>query len=633
MKKSILFILFAVHTTLIYAQQLSIIPEPVSVQQLSGTFVLKNNFSIGLSSPDKDSKRVGDYLAKKIALATGYTFTTGKIEKSTSIRLRLFNSKKRNAELGTEGYLLNVTPDSVSIVANEPAGLFYGAQTFLQLLPKEIESKSVVNNISWSSPCVQVKDFPRFAWRGMMLDVSRHFFTKEQVKQFIGEMVRYKYNRLHWHLTDDEGWRVEIKSLPKLTQVGAWRAERVGPWHEMSAPTADEPRTTGGFYTQDDIREVVQYAKDNFVEVLPEIDMPGHSLAFIASYPDISGTPGKYEVNSGERIIDWSLPGHPALIDNTISPANEKTYEYIDKVFTEVAQLFPLEYIHMGGDECSKNFWEKSEAIAQLMKKENLKDMNEVQSYFVKRVEKIIQSKGKKMVGWDEILEGGLTANATVMSWRGTKGGIEAAKLGHSVIMTPNTYAYIDLYQGEPIVEPPTYSMLRLNQSYKFEPVPEGVEPKLILGGQANLWSERLINWRSVQYMTYPRSFAIIESLWSPKENKNWNSFVKKVEKHFERFDAAEMKYSTAIYDCIFKPTKDTEGKLQIELGTEIEGLDIYFTFDETNPDNFYPKYNSPLSVPKDAVMLKVVTYRGNKQIGKQINMPIAVLKKRAKIQ
>ncbi|GHN00784.1 hypothetical protein WSM22_22730 [Cytophagales bacterium WSM2-2] len=535
-------------------------------------------------------------------------------------------------EIGKEGYLLNTYPDSVSIVANEPAGLFYGVQTFLQLLPKEIESKTPVQAL-WQAPCVQIKDYPRFGWRGMMFDVARHFFTKEQVKQFIDEMVRYKYNRLHWHLTDDEGWRIEIKSLPKLTQVGAWRAERVGHWAEFTPPAPDEPRTYGGFYTQDDIREVVQYAKDNFVEVIPEIDMPGHSLAFIASYPEIAGTPGKYEVNSGEKLIDWSLPGHPALVDNTISPANEKAYEYIDKVMTEVAQLFPYDYIHMGGDECSKNFWEKSEAIAQLMKKEKLKDMNGVQSYFVKRMEKIIQSKGKKMIGWDEILEGGLTGNATVMSWRGMKGGIEAAHLGHPVIMSPSTNVYLDLRQGDAITEPPVYATVRLTQSYEFEPVPNGVDAKLVLGGQANLWTERIISWRSLQYMVYPRSWAIAETLWSPKENKNWDSFITKTEKHFERFDVAEMKYATTLYDCVFNPKKDDKGKLQIELSTEVKGLDIYFTFDETNPDKFYPKYVSPLSVPKDAVTLKVITYRNGKQIGKQINMPIDELKKRAGIK
>src|SRR5258706_869913 len=466
-----------------------------------------------------------------------------------------------------------------------------------------------------------------------MFDVARHFFTKEQVKQFIDEMVRYKYNRLHWHLTDDEGWRIEIKSLPKLTQVGAWRAERVGRWAEFSPPAPDEPRTYGGFYTQDDIREVVQYAKDHFVEVIPEIDMPGHSLAFVASYPEISGTPGKYEVNSGEKLINWSLPGHPALVDNTISPANEKAYEYIDKVISEVAKLFPYDYIHMGGDECSKNFWEKSEAIAQLMKKEKLKDMNEVQSYFVRRMEKIIQSKGKKMIGWDEILEGGLTGNAVVMSWRGIKGGIEAAHLGHQVIMSPSTHVYLDLRQGDQITEPPVYSTVRLNQSYQFEPVPEGVDAKLVLGGQANLWTERIISWRSLQYMVYPRSWAVAEALWSPKENRNWDSFVTRTEKHFGRMDVAEVKYATTLYDCVFKPKKNDKGELQIELSTEVKGIDIYFTFDETNPDNFYPKYSSPLLVPKDAVNLKVITYRDGKQIGKQINIPIDELKKRAGIK
>ncbi len=625
MKKIILLAFFIVPLAGVKAQQLAIIPEPVSTKQLTGSFVLKNNCSIGLSPSDKDSKRVSEYLSKKISVTTGYSSTVGKIERATSIRLRTFNVKNKNTELGKEGYLLNVYPDSVSILANEPAGLFYGVQTFLQLLPKEIESKKIENNILWSAPCVQIKDYPRFAWRGMMLDVARHFFTKEQVKQFIDEMVRYKYNRLHWHLTDDEGWRIEIKSLPKLTQIGAWRAERVGRWAEMTPPTADEPRNYGGFYTQDEIREVVQYAKDNFVEILPEVDMPGHSLSFSASYPEISGTPGQYEVNSGEKMIDWSLPGHPALIDNTISPANEKAYEYIDKVFTEIAQLFPLEYIHMGGDECSKNFWEKSEAIAQLMKKEKLKDMSEVQSYFVRRVEKIIESKGKKMIGWDEILEGGLAKNAVVMSWRGMKGGIEAAHLGHQVIMTPSPFVYLDLRQGDAITEPPVYATVRLDQSYKFEPVPDGIDPKLILGGQANVWTERMISWRSVQYM-------LAETLWSPKENKNWDPFVKKTEKHFERFDKAEIKYATTLYDCVFNPKKDDKGELQIELSTEVNGLDIYFSFDETNPDNYYPKYTSTLSVPKDAVNLKVITYRGSKQIGKQINMPIVELKKRAGI-
>lgn len=635
MKKTIAALAFIVVISQIHAQDLAIIPEPVSVQKKTGVFALKNNFTIGLSSTNADSRRVADYLTKKILIASGFASTIDKLKKESIIRFHLGMGNKNL--LGKEGYELNVYPDSVSITANEGAGLFYGVQTFLQLLPKEIESKRIINTISWTAPCVQITDYPRFGYRGLMLDVARHFFTKEQVKQFIDEMVRYKYNRLHWHLTDDEGWRIEIKSLPKLTQVGAWRAERVGRWAEMSPPAPDEPRNYGGFYTQDDIREVVQYAKDNFVEVIPEVDMPGHSLAFVASYPEISGTTlpagQKYQVNSGEKLIDWGLPGHPALIDNTISPANEKAYELIDKVMTEIAKLFPYDYIHMGGDECSKNFWEKSDAIAQLMKKEKLKDMNEVQSYFVRRMEKIIQSKGKKMIGWDEILEGGLTGNAVVMSWRGMKGGIEAAHLGHQVIMTPSTHVYLDLLQGDPITEPPVYATVRLDQSYKFEPVPDGVDSKLVLGGQANVWSERLISWRSVQYMIYPRALSVSETLWSQKENKNWDIFVAKTEKHFERMDMAETKYATTMYDCVFSPKKNDKGELQIDLSTEIKDLDIFYSFDETNPDNFYPKYSSSLSVPKDAVHLKVITYRNGKQIGKQINMPIEELKKRAGVK
>lgn len=637
MKKFLTLSVLVLLLSKVCAQDVAIIPQPVSVQPQAGTFTLKNNFSVGLSSPDAGSKRAAEYLTRKISTASGFTSEIGKLKKETAIRLHLSAAKDKKAEIGNEGYLLGVYQDSVSIVANEPSGLFYGVQTFLQLLPKEIESKTKENDVSWIVSCVKIKDYPRFAWRGLMFDVARHFFTKEQVKQFIDEMVRYKYNRLHWHLTDDEGWRIEIKSLPKLTQVGAWRAERVGRWAEFSPPTPDEPRNYGGFYSQDDIREVVQYAKDHFVEVIPEIDMPGHSLAFVASYPEISGTPiaigGKYEVNSGEKLIDWSLPGHPALVDNTISPANEKAYEYIDKVISEVAKLFPYDYIHMGGDECSKNFWEKNEAIAQLMKKEKLKDMNEVQSYFVRRMEKIIQSKGKKMIGWDEILEGGLTGNAVVMSWRGMKGGIEAAHLGHQVIMSPSTHTYLDLRQGDQITEPPVYSTVRLNQSYQFEPVPEGVDAKLVLGGQANLWTERIISWRSLQYMVYPRAWAVAEAVWSPKETRNWDSFVARTEKHFGRMDAGEMKYATTLYDCIFSPKKNDKGELQIELSAEVKGVDIHFTFDETNPDNFYPKYSSPLLVPKDAVTLKVITYRDGKQIGKQINMPIDELRKRAGIK
>src|SRR3569833_336693 len=381
-----------------------------------------------------------------------------------------------------------------------------------------------------------------------MFDVSRHFFTKAEVEEYIDNMVIYKFNLLHMHLTDDEGWRVEIKSLPRLTTVGAYNVKKVGYFGNFTPPGPDEPRDYGGFYTQQDIKEIVQYAKDRFMNILPEIDVPGHSLAAVVAYPELSCTPGAdtYQVRSGERFMNFGKNGITAAIDNTLSPANEKVYVFLDKVLTEMAKMFPFGYIHMGGDECAKNFWEKSDSVKALMQRENLKTQEEVQAYFEKRVEKIVESKGKKFLGWDEILEGGLAPDAIVMSWRGVKGGIQAAKMGHEVVMSPTTYAYLDYMQADPIIEPKVYATLRLNKAYEFEPLPEGVDPKYIKGGQANLWTEQIYNMRTVQYMTWPRGLAIAESLWSPKEKKNWNNFFGRAEKQFERFDVAEKKYSRA---------------------------------------------------------------------------------------
>jgi hexosaminidase len=384
--------------------------------------------------------------------------------------------------------------------------------------------------------------------------------------------------------------------------VGAWNVKKVGYFGTFAPPAADEPRDFGGFYTQDDIRELVQYAKERFVNILPEIDVPGHSLAAVVSYPDLSCTPGadKYRVRSGEEIMDWSKGAPPiALVDNTLCPANEKVYDFLDKVMTQVAELFPFEYIHVGGDECPKNYWEKSDAIKGLMQREGLKSMEEVQSYFEKRLEKIVESKGKKFLGWDEILEGGLAPSAAVMSWRGVKGGIEAAKMKHDVVMSPTTYAYIDYMQADPIIEPRIYSSLRLNKSYEFEPVPEGVDPKYIKGGQANLWTEQVYNMRHAEYMTWPRGLAIAESVWSPKEKKDWDHFFGKVENHFGRLDMAEIKYARAVYDPIFKATKTPDGQLKIELDKEVKGLDLYYSFDNSFPDNYYPKYTATLGSAK----------------------------------
>ncbi len=616
-----------------YAQSstnIALIPEPVALTKTAGEFLLPQNVTI--SAPDhSELKQVLLFLTQKLSVPTGSGVTISHDAKEPTIQL-ILNAQSNNV-IGNEGYELSVTPKKIVLKANKPAGLFYGAQTLVQLFPAQIESDVALKNVTWTAPSVEITDYPRFGWRGLMFDVTRHFFTKAEVKTFINNMVRYKYNLLHLHLTDDEGWRIQIKSLPKLTEVGAWRVKKEGYFGSFSAPGPDEPRDYGGFYTHDDIKELVQYAQKRFVNILPEIDVPGHSLAAIASYPKLSCTPGadKYVVRSGEKIMDWSRGAPPiALVDNTLCPANEKVYVFLDKVLTEVAELFPFEYIHVGGDEAPHNYWQKSSAIKALMQKEGLKTMAQVQGYFEKRVEKIVASKGKKFMAWDEVLEGGMSPSAAVMSWRGVKNGVEASKNGHEVVMSPAPFAYLDYMQADPITESKVYASLRLSKAYQFDPAPAGANAAFIKGGQANLWTEHIYNMRTVQYMLWPRGWAIAESVWSPKEKKDWNRFFAKTEQHFERYDAAEINYARSAYDPVFKASKTAGKQLKIELSTEVEKLDIYYSFDNSFPDRFYPKYTSALTPPKDAVQLKVITYKGKEPVGRMIAMPIAELQKRA---
>ncbi|MBP1662883.1 MAG: beta-N-acetylhexosaminidase [Bacteroidetes bacterium] len=606
-----------------------IIPEPVAQAEKPGNFTLPKNVNI-LRPAGNENDITVNFLKEKLSKATGSKVTVRSSGKSD---IQLILNKANDTMIGEEGYILSVRSKKITIRANKPSGLFYGAQTLIQLFPAQIESEEVVNNVEWKIPAVEIGDYPRVAWRGLMLDVSRHFFTVDEVKQYIDAMVRYKYNMLHWHLTDDEGWRIEIKSLPKLTEIGAWRVEKVGNFGEFSAPLPNEPKTYGGFYTQEQIREIVRYAADRFVNIIPEIDVPGHSLAAIASYPELSCTEGadKYNVRAGEPFMDWSHGAPPiAFIDNTLCPANEKVYDFMDKVMTEVAQLFPYPYIHVGGDEAPHNFWQKSPQVQELMKREGLTTIPQVQSYFEKRLEKIVQAKGKKMMGWDEILEGGITPTTALMSWRGNKYGIEASRSGHYVVMSPTTFAYIDYMQGDVCTEPPVYSSLRLNKAYQFDPVPPEADANYILGGQANLWTEQVYNIRQAEYMTWPRGFAIAESLWSPKDKKNWENFVGKTENHFQRLDYAETKYSPAIYDPIVNVMKKDD-KYYVELTTEIGGLDIYTSFDNSTPDRFYPRYTELLLVPKDARLVKIITYRGKVPVGRLMTIPVDDLKNRAK--
>ncbi len=608
----------------------NLIPVPLSVKIGNGLFEIKPSTIIEIRDGSNELAKIAGFLSAKIAGATGFQMAINKANSKKNGNTILLGLVA-DTSLGNEGYTLNISSTGVSILANTPNGVFYGMQTLLQLLPNEIESKSVVKNIAWTLPLISIIDKPRFGWRGLMLDVSRHFFDVNQVKDFIDNMVRYKFNLLHLHLTDDQGWRLQINALPKLTETGAWRPNRQGKWGNVPQTVdSTEPRTYGGFFTQDDIRDLLQYAKDRYVNILPEIDIPGHSMAAIAAYPELTGTPGKYYVNAGEKFMQWYGGGKfSALVDNNLCPAKESVFVFLDSVITEVAQLFPFEYLHIGGDEAAKNIWETTDTIKALMKKEGLLSLEEVQSYFIKRVQKIVEAKGKKMIGWDEILEGGLDTAATVMSWRGMKGGIAAAKENHKVVMSPSDFVYLDLMQGDKITEPYVYSTVRLSKTYQFDPVPPGVNPDLILGGQGNLWTEQIPQMRALQYMLWPRALAVAESVWSAKERKNYNDFIGRVENEFQRLDLCKVKYAQTMYEPIITALYDKQ-VLKVKMENEVDGLTLYYSLDETNPDEFYPFYKSPIAIPKDVATLKVVAYKNGKQVGRQINIPFAELEKRA---
>jgi len=622
MKKNIVALLLSILTIHVSAQ--NIIPKPVEIQSVAGTFKITAATTIGAT--DDESRRIAGILAAKLKNAAGFTPA---IKKTGAIQFTINTTP--NAKIGDEGYTLNASATGIKITANKPSGLFYGLQSLLQLLPKEIESKTLVKNMSWAVPGVKITDYPRFGWRGLMLDVSRHFFPKEDVKRYIDDMVRYKFNTLHWHLTDDNGWRIEIKSLPKLTEVGAWRVERAGRFGDRKAPQDGEPTPYGGFYTQEEIKEIIKYAADRGVTIVPEVDVPGHSMAALAAYPELSCTKDpKTKVNPGTNFAEWYGEGKFRMfIDNTLNPSDEKVYEFLDKVFTEMAALFPNKYIHVGGDECYKGFWEKDPGCQALMKKMGMTHVEELQGYFMKRVEKILNARGKQLLGWDEILEGGISPTATVMSWRGVKGGIEAAKMKHNVVMTPTTFAYLDYMQGEPTIDPPIYASLRLSKTYSFDPVPDEIDGKYILGGQGNLWTEQIPTIRYAEYMTYPRAWALSDIYWSPKESKDWNNFTKRMEAHFDRADVAEMGYSKAVYDAIVTASVK-EGKLITELASELPDVDIYYTTDDTMPDNFSKKYTQPFEIPDAQITLRIITYKSKKPVGHLITLKREDLLKRA---
>lgn len=604
--------------------QNTIIPAPVRYIEQKGNFEFNSDTKVYLANTNPDLSELVN-LHFSSFMKSGLVVSSKKpAANSKYIAIEL--NKISDETIGKEGYTLEVSSDIIGLKANTVTGLFYALQTFDQLLPAEGLSK---RNVSITS--CKIKDYPRFGWRGLMLDVSRHFFTKSEVKEYIDWMAKYKFNVLHWHLTDDNGWRIEIKGLPKLTEIGAWRVERFGTFGEREEPKEGEKTTYGGFYTQEDIKEIIKYALNKQITIVPEVDVPGHSMALLAAYPELSTKKETKMVNPGTKFADWHDDGTFSMkIENSLNPADEKVYSALDIIFGEIAALFPGKYIHLGGDECYHGYWEKDANCQALMKRENLKDAKELQSYFIKRVVKIITSKGKKVIGWDEILDGGLADGAAVMSWRGIEGGIKAAQSGHEVVMSPNTFAYLDYVQGDPSVEVPVYSKLFLKKTYEFEPVPEGVDSKFILGGQGNLWTEKVPTLQHAFYMTYPRAFAIIESVWSPSATKNWDNFTSRVEKHFKRFDSQEKSISKAVYDPIVT-TKLENNKLLCTLSSELNNVALYYTIDGSFPGKHSPKYTAVFEIPEGDITFRAVAFRNGIQIGRTLTISREMLKTRAK--
>ena len=595
----------------------AIIPVPVSYEEGEDFFRLREEISIQL---DPSMNGLSD-MVKSDFTQLGRKAV---IQNSRADIAFVLNADP-DERIGTEGYTLKVEAKKIVITANAREGLFNGLQTLKQM---------IATSGDYLVECVIV-DYPRFKWRGLMLDVSRHFFTVAEVKAYLDQMSNYKFNVFHWHLTDDNGWRIEIKSLPKLTEVGAWRVERYGKFGQgREEPKQGEPTPYGGFYTQEEIKEIILYAQDRNIRIVPEIDVPGHSMALLAAYPHLSTLQEPKFVNPGTKFAKWYGNGKfEMLIENTLDPSNEEVYQTMDKIFGEVAELFPGQYIHIGGDEAYKGYWERDPDCRAFMKQHNLKDAHELQSYFVTRMGKIIESKGKTMIGWDEILEGGLAEGAVVMNWRGwLNEGVKAAQLGHQIVMTPTTYCYLDYTQGDRSIEIPIYASLSLGKVYQFEPVPEEIDPSLILGGQGNLWTEAVPTIRHAFHQTYPRAFALSETLWSPRELKDYPNFLVRVEEHIRLFEEQDQAISKAIFDPIVTVSKnEDETEYTCTIRHDLQNTTMYYTLDGTFPDAHVPAYSGPFQLPDGNITLNVVAYREGEPIGRLLHIPREQLDKRAR--
>ncbi len=529
MKRLFAFLSIWAISLVTFAQnQYNIIPVPQKLEVQTGVFTVNDKTIIVGNSAWTD---VAELLNTQLNTVNGWN---KKVVVGSTKLVKGSIQFIQDETIGDEGYKLDVSSKQVVIAAKTAKGAFYGVQTLLQLLPTDVFKEGKVEGIKWSIPCCKIEDAPRYSYRGLHLDVGRHFSPVSFIKKYIDLIALHKFNTFHWHLTEDQGWRIEIKKYPKLTEIGSIRKQTlVGKYGSGKY----DGKEYGGFYTQEEVKEVIAYAKKKYVTIIPEIEMPGHAQAALAAYPEYGCNQDKiYDV-----LTIWG-------VSKDVFCPREETFTFLENVLSEVMDLFPSQYIHIGGDECPKDQWKTSRFCQDLMKKEGLKDEHELQSFFIRRIDKFITSKGRKMIGWDEILEGGLSPNATVMSWRGEAGGIAAAKENHDVIMTPSTYVYLDYYQADAKTEPLAIGgFLPIEKVYGYEPAPKELteeQQKRIIGIQANVWTEYLPTSSSIEYMVYPRACAVAETAWSPKSLKNYEDFKNRLKTHIQRLDNLKVNYA-----------------------------------------------------------------------------------------
>ncbi|MEI7584960.1 glycoside hydrolase family 20 protein [Runella sp.] len=602
-KLAFFFTLCTLHLTLLQAQDnvYNLIPFPAQFNGGEGQFVVNPQTKIIVTAKDAGLKPIAQSLINALKTASKLTLPIAATATPTAKNV-IYIRQNKALGLGSEGYKLLVSADRVILETATPQGAFYGMQTIFQLLPTAVFSPTPVENITWAMPVCQIQDKPRFVHRGLMLDVGRYFMPVSFIKKYIDLLAVHKMNVLHWHLTDDQGWRIEIKKYPKLTQIGSKRKETLVGQYSENYPQKFDGKEIGGFYTQAEIKDIVKYAQAKYVTIIPEIEMPGHASAALAAYPELGCEPTKkYEV-----ATKWGV------MTDVFCPT-EQTFTFLQDVLTEVIPLFPGKYIHIGGDECPKDAWQKSAFCQELIKKLNLKDEHELQSYFIKRIEKFVNSKGRAIIGWDEILEGGVAPNATVMSWRGIKGGIEAAKQKHNVIMTPNTYYYLDYYQANPAKEPLAIGgYLPIEKVYEYDPSAEfsPEEQKYILGVQGNVWTEYMPTPQQVEYMTFPRATAIAEVAWVPSGGKNFEDFATRLKEHVKRMDYLKVNYSKRILDVKAVTQFNNQGQLQVRLEKLDSDSKIYYTLDGKEPSTSSTEYVMPITLDK-ITTIKAITTAG----------------------